>query len=66
MGALCVPLSNWLIEAEWRIYAQFNQATVGSDNGLSPEQHQAIIWYNVRIVLNGPLGINYNNIASKI
>ena len=26
----------YLIEAEWRIYATVNYATIGSDNGLSP------------------------------
>ena len=32
-----------LIEAEWRIYASVNWATIGSDNGLSPGRRQAII-----------------------
>ena len=28
---------------------------IGSDNGLSPGQHQAIIWTNTGILLIGPL-----------
>ena len=32
-----------LIETEWHIYASLSQAIIGSDNGLSPDRHQAII-----------------------
>ena len=35
---------------------------IGSDNGLSPGQHQAIIWTNARILLIGPLGTNFSEI----
>ena len=35
---------------------------IGSDNGLLPGQHQAIIWTNVGILLIGPLGTNFNEI----
>ena len=35
-------------------------AIVGSDNGLSPDQRQAIIWTNAGILLIGPLGTNLN------
>ena len=31
----------------------------GSDNGLSPGRHQAIIWPNAGILLIGPLGTNF-------
>ena len=31
-------------------------AIIGSDNGLSPERHQAIIWTNAGILLIWPLG----------
>ena len=34
---------------------------VGSDNGLSPGQHQAIIWTNAGIVLIGPLGTTFSD-----
>ena len=40
--------------------------TIDSDNGLSPERHQAIIWTNAGILLTGPLGINFNEIFIKI
>ena len=43
-----------LIEAEWRIYVSVNYAIIGSDNGLSPGQRQAIIWTNAGILLIGP------------
>ena len=39
---------------------------IGSDNGLSPGQYQAIIWTNVGLLLIGPLETNYNEILSKI
>ena len=32
----------------------------GSDNGLSPERRQAIIWTNAGILLIGPLGTNFS------
>ena len=32
---------------------------IGSDNGLSPGQRQAIIWINAGILLIGPLGTNF-------
>ena len=35
---------------------------IGSDNGLSPEQRQAIIWTNAGILLIGPLGTNFSEI----
>ena len=38
----------------------------GSDNGLSPHQHQAIIWTNAGILLIGPLGTNFSEISIKI
>ena len=40
--------------------------TSGSDNGLSPCRHQAIIWTNAGIALIGPLGRNISEILSAI
>ena len=51
-----------LIEAEWRTYASINLAIIGSDNGLSPDWCQAIIWTNARILLIGSLGTNFREI----
>ena len=39
---------------------------IDSDNGLSPEQRQAIIWTNVGILLIGPLGTNFSEIVIEI
>ena len=39
---------------------------IGSDNGLSPCRHQAIIWTNAGILLIGPLGTNFNEIVIEI
>ena len=39
---------------------------IGSDNGLSPERRQAIIWTNVGILLIRPLGTNFSEILIGI
>ena len=39
---------------------------IGSDNGLSPGQRQAIIWTNAGILLTGPLGTNFSEILIEI
>ena len=39
---------------------------IGSDNGLSPERRQAIIWTNDGILLLGPLGTNFSEILIAI
>ena len=39
---------------------------IGSDNGLSPERRQAIIWTNAQIWLIGPLGTNFSDILIEI
>ena len=39
---------------------------IGSDNGLSPGQCQAITWTNAGILLIGPLGTNFSGILSEI
>ena len=40
--------------------------TIGSDNSLSPDRHQAIIWTNIGILLIGPLGTNFSEILIEI
>ena len=35
---------------------------IGSDNGLSPDQRQAIIWTNTGMLLTGPLGTIFDEI----
>ena len=39
---------------------------IGSDNGLSPDRRQAIIWTNPGILLIGPLGTNVSEILIEI
>ena len=39
---------------------------IGSDNGLSPGQRQAIIWTKAGILLIGPLGTNFREILFAI
>ena len=39
---------------------------IGSDNGLSPDRRQAIIWTNVGILLIGPLGTNFSEMLIEI
>ena len=39
---------------------------IGSDNGLSPGQRQAIIWTNAGILIIGPQGTNSNEILIEI
>ena len=39
---------------------------IGSDNGLSPNRRQAIIWTNVGILLTGILGTNFSEISIEI
>ena len=39
---------------------------IGSDNGLSPDRRQAIIWTNTGVLLIGPLGTNFTKISIEI
>ena len=43
-----------------------NLTIIGSDNGLSPVQYQAVIWANAGISLIRPLGTNFNEILIEI
>ena len=40
--------------------------TIVSDNGLSPDRRQAIIWTNAGLLLIGPLGTNFSEILIEI
>ena len=62
---------------DWRIYAltHWGRVThicvseltiIGSDNGLSPQRRQAIIWTNDGILLIEPLGTNFSEILFGI
>ena len=39
---------------------------IGSDNGLSPDRRQAIMWTNAGILLIGPWGTNFSEILIEI
>ena len=39
---------------------------IGSDNGLSPDRRQAIIWTNAGLLLIGPLGTSFTEILIEI
>ena len=41
-------------------------AIIGSDNGLEPGRHQAIIWTNAGILLIEPVGTNFSEISIEI
>ena len=43
-----------------------NLTTIGSDNGLSPAQRQAIIWTNAGILLIWPLGTTFSEMSIEI
>ena len=43
-----------------------NITIIGSDNGLSPDRRQAIIWTIAGLLLIGPLGTNFSEILIKI
>ena len=40
--------------------------SIASDNGLSPERRQAIIWTNAGFLLIGPLQTNFSEILIRI
>ena len=39
---------------------------IGSDNGLSPDRRQTVIWTNAGILLIGPIGTNFSEILIEI
>ena len=62
-------LVNWYVSTHWgRVPHECvnNLITIGSDNGLSPGRHQAIIWPNAVILLIGPSGTNVSEILIEI
>ena len=48
------------------VYVAVNITIIGSDNGLSPDLHQAIIWTNAGIFLIQPLGTNFSETLIEI
>ena len=60
---LCLSLTHW-----GRVtHICVSKLTIfGSDNGLSPGRHQAIIWTNAGLLLIGPLGTYFSEILIEI
>ena len=46
----CYCWDPWLIEAERLVYVSVTYAIIGSDNGMWPGRHQAIIWFSAGIL----------------
>ena len=62
---------SWPIEAEWRIFVSVNCNVLGSDNGMSPGRHQAIIWNNDLLSIGpvrrifGEIWLKYTNFHTR-
>ena len=64
--ACTVESASYVIEDGWRIYPIVYNVDIGSDNGLSPERHQAIIEANADLLSIESLGTAFNQILIKI
>ena len=62
---MCGPVS-LLIKTDWRKCESLTYVIIGSDNGLRPSRHQAIIWISAGILLNGPLGTNFSEVLIEL
>ena len=57
------PLTHW----SWVTHICVSNLTIiGSDNSLSPDRRQAIIWTNAELLLIGPSGTNFCEILIRI
>ena len=66
---LPIPMLTYNVVTHWGRETHIcvgEHANIGSDNGLSPNRRQAIIWTNAGILLIGPLGTNFNEILIAI
>ena len=63
MGRWLKPLHYW---GRARHICVSYLKTTGSDNGLSPDRHQSVVWTNDRILSVGPLEINFHEISFEI
>ena len=63
----CIIFSNPLTHWGQVTHICVSELTIiGSDNGLLPGRHQAIIWTNAGILLIGRLGTKFNEILIEI
>ena len=65
VGSYAVSVMS-LITSSPPIYALVNWVSIGSDNGLSPGWHQAIIWTNAYVLSIRPQGTYFNEILFEI
>ena len=70
MGPMLAPWTllsgSFSIESEWYIYASVNLTIIGSDDGVSPFRHQAIIWRMLVHYQLGPWGPTFIKISVKM
>ena len=66
MAAICLGLNVLIHWGRVTHICVSNWTIIGSDNGLSPGRHQAIIWTNAGILLIRTLGTNFSEILSEI
>ena len=60
---ISIVLTHW----GWVTHICISKLSItGSDNGLLPGRHQAIIWTNAEILSIKPIGTNFNEILIKI
>ena len=57
---------DWRISCTNRMHQEMHGLQNFSDNGLSPDRRQAIIWTNAGILLIGTLGTNFSEILFEI
>ena len=65
----CVNRDSWLCLTHWGWVTHIcvgKLTIIGSDNGLSLERHQAILWTNAGILLIESLGTNFSEILIEI
>ena len=62
-SCICVVLTHW---GQVTHICVSKLTIIGSDNGLSLDRRQAIIWTNAGILLIGPLGTNFSEISIEI
>ena len=60
---ICVALTHW---GRATHICVSKLTIIGSDNGLSPDRRQPIIWTNAGLLLIWPLGTNYSEILIEI
>ena len=69
MCSMSGNFSIWLLLTHWGRVTHIcvsKLTIIGSDNGLSPDRRQAIIWTNAGLLLVGPLGTNFSEILIEI